>query len=550
MSIKIPTAWTTGSTEIFDTGTWRSALPIFDRRYSPCRNACPIGNEISTWIQHLKKKAFKDAWLAIIRNNPFPAVTGRICHHPCEASCNRDLYDETISICDLERYIGDLAIDNGWDFPLPQKKKNKKTVIVGGGPSGLSAAYHLNQQGFDVTIIEQQNELGGLLRYGIPDYRLPKSVLSREIKRLLDLGIQTRLNTAIRSCEELEDLYHEFDAVYMATGAQKRKRLPQLDYEKSWVIEGAEFLAQSKNGEIPSAGENVVVIGGGSAAFDVARTAVRHGRTVHILSLESINELPAQPEEVKEAREEGIQFIDSAMIVSVELTAAKGLKVNCINAGFEKGPSPGQIISNPIPGTEFVIETDTIIPAIGQDLDASIMGNIDTDCSLIKIGENFQTSREAFFAGGDAVSYDRYVSNAIGDGKKAALSIADAFDPDKSKTDSKLEEEVSFDQINTYYYPKAPNIKEDLVTPAERQKSFVEVRKGITEDQSLLEAERCFSCGNCILCNNCYYYCPDMAVKKDESDATYSVRVQYCKGCGLCVNECPTGSIILREEIR
>lgn len=550
MSKQIPTIWTTGTTEIFDTGTWRSALPVFSRGLSPCSKACPVNSDISTWIQHIKNKAFKDAWLTLIKNNPFPSVTGRICHHPCQGSCNRGEYDEAISICDLERYIGDMALEKGWKLPPPKKEHDKKIAVIGGGPSGLSVAYFLRQLGFQVTIFEQHSELGGLLCFGIPSYRLPKFVLSEEIKRLLNLGIKTSLNTSISSYEEIEKLCTQYDAVYLAIGAQKDKKVSQLDYNKKWVIEGSDYLSGSKNGKIPSTGENFVVIGGGSAAVDVARTARRQGKNVCIMSLEKQEELPAQASEVTEAMEEGIRLIDGSMIISADSTEKNHLTLNCVKVDFKRGPKPGQIISIPIPETDFVVDADTIISAIGQDLDISILGEIKTDGLLIKINDLFQTSRKALFAGGDAVSYDRFVSNAIGTSRKTALSIIRLLDLEMQKADNEIKEPVSFDQINTYYHSQASCIQKALIPLTERQNSFDDVYSGITENQALYEAERCFSCGNCIKCNNCYYYCPDMAVDRGGSEADYSVRIQYCKGCGLCVNECPTGSIILIEEIR
>ena len=285
--------WTTQSTDVVKTGSWRVALPAYVKPPAPCHNACPVDGNVAVWIQSVRYQEYEEAWTILTDNNPLPAVTGRICHRPCENSCNRGQLDEPIAIRCLERFVGDMALENRWSFPEPDISRTESIAIVGGGPAGLAAAFHLRRMGYAITLFEAQPQLGGVLRYGIPPYRLPKDILDAEIQRLLDLGIEARTSTAISSHADFENLRSEFAAVFIATGAGVPKRLPQLDYSKSWVIESATYLEQSNLGEQLQSGERVVVIGGGSAAMDVARTARRHGKKLTVLCLESEPQMPA-----------------------------------------------------------------------------------------------------------------------------------------------------------------------------------------------------------------------------------------------------------------
>lgn len=544
---EIPTAWTTGWTDIFNTGTWRSAFPYHYSRPSPCHNACPISGEIATWVQQVKNKKYYDAWLTLVDNNPLPAVTGSICHHPCEQSCNRKEYDGALAINTMERFVGLLALEENWSLPKSDKITNRKVAVVGGGPAGLSAAYQLRRMGYKVTIFESRPQLGGLLRYGIPAYRLPKDILDQEIDRLLQTGIEVQTGTAVTK-EELKQLKDKYDAVFIATGAQNSKKLPQFNNEP-WLFDGLEFLEKVSKGEAPELGERVVVIGGGSAAMDVTRTAIRLGKKVYTIALETKDIMPAQKEELEEALEEGMYLYDGAMVESVTASKEKGIRLNCIKVLLDQNVPPGVIKPIPQPGTNFSIEADNVIPSIGQDADLSVLeGIVETNGSLIKVDQNLATSEEKFFAGGDLARQDRFVSAAIGDGKLAARSIASAFGDLKVES-KKAEEEVAFKDINTFYFPIASRIEEPILDVSERIQNFKEVRVRPSETEILSEAERCFSCGNCIECDNCFYFCPDMAVKRDPSrEEKYYVLEQYCKGCGLCVEECPRGAVTLKEE--
>jgi len=538
--------WTTESTAVIKTGGWRLALPAYVNLPAPCHKACPVDGNIAAWIQFIKDEAFHDAWLALTDNNPFPAVTGRICHRPCEDSCNRGQLDEPVAIRCLERFVCDMALDTGWSFPETTVSKTQEVAIVGGGPAGLAAAFHLRRMGYAVTLIEAQKKLGGVLRYGIPQYRLPRDILDAEIQRILDLGIEVRTDTRINSQSDFSNLRSEFAAVFIATGATVPKRLPQLDYSQPWVIESAKYLEQSNSGIRPECGERVVVIGGGSAAMDVARTARRHGQEVVVLCLEAGDAMPAQVDEIIEAKDEDISIIDGAMLESVTVLKGEGLELSCIKVRFEAGAERGEFRTTRIPGTEFTVSADTIVPAIGQDPEVTELQNmLDVEAGLVCVDEQLATSLPGVFAGGDLVTMQRFVTVAFGFGKQAALEINRHLHAEASAADIQPGPTVPIDVINTHYQSRAIRAKPQLTSSVERQLNFDEVELALAGDESLVESQRCFSCGKCTHCDNCYYYCPDMAIKRENGG--YSVDDDYCKGCGLCVRECPTGAIVMEQ---
>jgi NADPH-dependent glutamate synthase beta subunit-like oxidoreductase len=546
----VPPIWTTGTTEVFKTGTWRSALPRHIQAPAPCHAACPVNGDIAEWIGRARAHDFRGAWEILTRHNPFPAVAGRICHHPCEAACNRAGFDAPLAICRLERYVGDRALAEGWQFGAVGQTRKERIAIVGGGPSGLAAAFHLRRRGFPVTLFESTAQLGGLLRYGIPPYRLPRAVLDGEIARILALGIDVRCGESIETPGEIERLRSRFDAVYLAIGARCQKRLPQIDYASGSVIDGAAYLAQANAGLRPTLGKRVVVIGGGSAAVDVARSARRAGHDVTILALESRAQMPAQPEEVVEALEEGIALVDGAMVARAVDRGSAGLALDCVRVRFDPGRERGQFTVTPIADSEFTVNADAIVPSIGQDADvAALQGLLATDGALLKVDQSQATSVERVYAGGDAASKARFVTEAIGMGKRAAREIDRVLRGESGRAvQEDTESVVALEAINTFYHPTQARVREQRLAAPERLASGDEVQIGFGLEQALAEAERCFSCGTCIHCDNCVYYCPDLAVKRGQDG--YVVLTDYCKGCGICVRECPTGSMKMIEEGR
>jgi NADPH-dependent glutamate synthase beta subunit-like oxidoreductase/ferredoxin len=551
----VPSIWTTGSTEVFKTGTWRAALPQHIHAPSPCHAACPVNGDIAQWIGRARARDFHGAWTILTRHNPFPAVAGRICHHPCEAACNRAGFDGSLAICRLERYVGDLALAEGWAFAPVEVPRKERIAVVGGGPSGLSAAFHLRRNGYAVTLFESRHELGGLMRYGIPSYRLSRSVLDGEIARIVALGIDVRCGESMETPESFLQLRRDFDAVYLAVGARCQKRLPRLDYTKSWVMDGADYLAQANAGAPPSLGKRIVVIGGGSAALDVARSARRAGHDVTILALESAAQMPAQHEEIAEALEEGITLVDGAMLTEAVEAGSAGLALQCVRVRFEAGQRRGEFTVTPVDGGEFSLEADAIIASIGQDPDLAPMeAALEADGALLKVDQRQATSLERVYAGGDVSSMARFVTEAIGMGERAAREIDRVLRQGAdgaavgATADTESEPIVPLEAINTFYFPKQSRAVEQRLDAAQRLAGDAEVQIGFDLERALGETERCFSCGTCIQCDNCVHYCPDLAVKREAGG--YVVLTDYCKGCGICVKECPTGSMKMVEESR
>jgi len=554
MNGPVPPIWTTGNTEVFKTGSWRAALPRHIRAPSPCHAACPVSGDIAEWIGLARARDFRGAWKVLTRHNPFPAIAGRICHHPCEAACNRAGFDESLAICKLERFVGDTALAEGWAFERPAKERGERVAVVGGGPSGLSAAYQLRRRGYRVTLFESQPALGGLMRYGIPPYRLARSVLDGEIARIVALGVEVRCGEPLASSADLEGLRGEFDALYLATGARRQKRLPQLDYAQPWVMDGAEYLARASVGEAPALGRRIVVIGGGSAAFDAARSARRAGHEVTVVALEGVAELPAQREEINEALEEGVVLVAGSMLTAVSPLPSPesgggegGVRLDLVRVRFEAGARRGQFTVTPRPDSEFALIADAIVPSIGQDPDLAPLGGLAADGGLLKVDARQSTSAERVYAGGDLASMERFVTEAVGMGQRAAAAIDGALRGESGEPGD-AEPAVKLGSIATAYYARQARAAEARLGADERVRSDVEVQLGLELEQALAESERCFSCGTCVFCDNCVNYCPDLAVKRGADG--YVVLTDYCKGCGLCVKECPTGSMKMVEEAR
>jgi NADPH-dependent glutamate synthase beta subunit-like oxidoreductase len=541
------TAWTTGSTEVFKTGTWRAQLPHYATTPSPCLQACPVNGEIARWIGLAHQRDFRAAWDVLSINNPFPAVAGRICHHPCETACNRGAYDEPLAICKLERAVGDMALAQGWRYEPPREERGGHVAVVGGGPSGLSAAYQLRRRGWRVTIHEPQDELGGLMRYGIPGYRLSRHVLDGEIARILALGVDVK-RRRIGSLQDFGELRATHDAVYLAIGAGRPKRLPQLPASAPWLMDGAEYLARSNAGSPPPLGRRVLVIGGGSAALDAARSARRAGHEVTILALESRAQMPAQREEIAEALEEGITLADGAMLESVQPANGSGVLIQCQRVRFEPGAARGQFSVTPIEGARFTIAAHAVLTSIGQDPElAAFAAAVPIERGLLAVDAAQQTGAGKVWAGGDAASMARFVTEAIGMGKRAAIAIDSALRGVATQPAAAVPG-VAIDAIALHHHPKSARAPERVRPAVERLSSALEVQLGLDVEEALAEAARCFSCGTCTQCDNCFQYCPDLAIRR--VDGGYEVLTDYCKGCGLCVTECPTGAIAMQEEAK
>jgi NADPH-dependent glutamate synthase beta subunit-like oxidoreductase len=383
-------------------------------------------------------------------------------------------------------------------------------------------------------------------------------VLDGEIARIVALGIDVHCGESMATAEDFGRLHTGFDAVYLAIGARCQKRLPRLDYTRPWVMDGADYLARANAGTPPDLGPRVVVIGGGSAAIDAARSARRAGHEVTIVALESVAQMPAQREEIAEALEEGIRLVDGAMLTEAIDNASAGVALRCVRVQFTAGAQRGPFTVTAVAGSEFSLAADAIVPSIGQDPDlAPLAAALDADGALLKADPRQATSLERVYAGGDVASMARFVTEAIGMGKRAARAIdhelrgsAHAGNGGSAGAGAELDAEpvVGFAAINTFYYPGQARAAEQRLPAAERLASDAEVQIGFDLEHALAETGRCFSCGTCIQCDNCVHYCPDLAVKREAGG--YVVLTDYCKGCGICVKECPTGSMRMVEEER
>ncbi|MBE0599762.1 MAG: FAD-dependent oxidoreductase [Burkholderiaceae bacterium] len=405
------------------------------------------------------------------------------------------------------------------------------------------------------------------MRHGIPAYRLARPVLDAEIERILAMGVEARLGSALDSAESLAELRAKFDIVYLAMGARQQKRLPQLDYSRAWVMDGAVYLAASNAGAPPQLGRKLIVIGGGSAAIDAARSARRAGHDVTLMSLETADQMPAQHEEVAEALEEGIELCAGAMITAAA-EDGDAVSFSCVRVDFRPGAVRGEFTVEPVAGSEFTLRADGVIPSIGQDPDlAPLTDQIDADGRLVKVDATQATSAEGVYAGGDVASMARFVTEAIGMGKRAAKEIdrvLRAADPETVRETAAAagsgqvaaelaeagEAVVGLKQISTFYYPQQERAAEQRLGVEERLRSDAEVQIGFDLEQALAETERCFSCGTCVYCDNCFYYCPDLAIRRLPERGGYEVLTDFCKGCGVCVGECPTGSMKMVEDAR
>jgi NADPH-dependent glutamate synthase beta subunit-like oxidoreductase len=535
-----------GSSLANKTGTWRTERAVYVDRLPPCNHACPAGENVQQWLYEAEEggEGYGRAWRQIMEDNPFPAIMGRVCYHPCETSCNRGQLDEAVGINSVERFLGDQAIERGWTVDVTAPPSGKSVLVVGAGPSGLSAAYHLIRLGHAVTIHEAGPMAGGMMRFGIPKYRLPRDVLDAEVRRILDMGVKLELNTKVTNIEQSQR-EGGFDAAFLAVGAHISKRAYIPAGESAHILDALSVLRGMEGEERPQLGRRVVVYGGGNTAMDVARTAKRLGAEEAIVVYRRTRErMPAHDFEVEEAEDEGVMMRWLSTIKEAGDGKLLIEKMELDETGF---PQPT--------GELEELEADSVVLALGQDTDLSLLdgvAGIEVEDGVVKVGPNMTTGHEGIFAGGDMVPDERTVTVAIGHGKRAARNI-DGWLRGEPYEPPPKHELATFDMLNTWYYSDAPRTVQGQLDPIRRQGTFDEVVRGLDERNALFEARRCLSCGNCFSCDNCYGVCPDNAVVKlAEHDAAnvngYAVDLDYCKGCGICVSECPSGAIRMEPE--
>ena len=528
-----------GSSLANHTGSWRTSKPVYTNFLPPCNAACPAGEDIQAWLFHAETGDYEKAWQSLVENNPIPAIMGRVCYHPCERACNRQFMDAPVGINSVERFLGDEALRLGWSFEKPDSASGKRVLVIGSGPAGLSAAYQLARMGHKVEIHEAGSMAGGMLRFGIPKYRLPRNVLDAEIKRILDLGVILKLNTKVTNIPEAMKS-GKFDAVFMAVGAHigKHTEIPATDANN--VLNAVSVLESMESEEQPMLGKRVVVYGGGNTAIDVARTAKRMGAEESVIVYRRTRErMPAAASEVEEALEEDIKI---KWLSTIKQGGENEITVEKMELDEKGFPQPT--------GETETLKADSVVLALGQDSDLSLLeglSDIKIDDGVVQVGSDMMTGHSGVFAGGDMVPGKRTVAVAIGHGKKASRYI-NGWLRGKAYTPRPKNEIAEFDNINPWYYTDAPRTARPMIDMPRRQSTFDEVQGGLDETTALFESRRCLSCGNCFECDNCYSVCPDNAVIKLGHGRRFSINLDYCKGCGLCAEECPCGAIKMTPE--
>ncbi len=522
------------------TGPARERRPVYVDLLPPCNHACPAGENIQAWLAHARVGRYREAWHTLIKDNPLPAVHGRVCYHPCESNCNRQRVDSAVSVHAVERFLGDQAAKEGWQLPIEAPPSGKRVLVVGAGPSGLSAAYHLARLGHTVEIRDAGPLPGGMMHFGIPTYRLPREDLMKEVRQIEAMGVQIVLN------HKVEDLLAEkedgrFDAVLVAIGAHISKHVDIPARDAARVLDAVSFLRGVSTGERPRLGRRVVIYGGGNTAMDAARTARRLGaeETLIIYHRDRAH-MPAHTFEAEEALEEGVKI---KWLTSIKEIAGPSLTVELMELDPNGRPQPT--------GQFETLEADAVVLALGQQTDSTFLRKItgidfQSDGTVV-VAPNMMTGHPGIFAGGDMVPSNRTVTAAVGHGKKAARHIDGWL---RSQDDQPLPKHpiVSFEMLHLPIYSDAERREQVRLPAATRAADFAEVMAGLSEREACYEAQRCLSCGNCFECDQCYAACPEQAIKKLGPGRRYRYLYDRCTGCAVCFETCPCHAIEMIPE--
>ena len=521
------------------TGPIRTQRPVYVDLLPPCNHACPAGENIQAWLALAQDKKFEEAWQVIMQDNPMPAIMGRVCYHPCEDGCNRTAIDSPVSIHAIERFLGDEAIHKNWKVTFEKKPDGKRVLIIGAGPSGLSAAYHLTRMGHSVEIHEAGPIAGGMMHFGIPAYRLPRHILDHEIQRITAMGVKIVLN------HKVEDVLSEkktggFDAVFIAVGAHLSKKIDIPSNDAVKIFDAITFLKQVEQGKKPKIGRRVAIYGGGNTAMDVARTAKRMGASEAMVIYRRDKEhMSAHEFEAEEALEEGVKIN--------WLRTIKTMDENTFTVEIMK-----LVDGKPIPTGQFEkLEADTLILAVGQDTDTTFLKSIKgiefkQDGTVI-VNSEMMTGYQGIFAGGDMIPSERSVTVAIGHGKKAARNI-DAFLRRTPYLKAPKHPIVGPEKLHLWYKTNAPQKEQTSLDTQKRMEGFDEIKAGLSEEEVLFESQRCLSCGNCFECDGCYAACPEEAIIKLGPGKRYEYNFDRCTGCAICYEQCPCHAIEMIPE--
>jgi 2-oxoacid:acceptor oxidoreductase delta subunit (pyruvate/2-ketoisovalerate family) len=565
------------------TGSWRFIKPVYEDKIPACQNACPAGNDIEGWIKLLGQNKYEEAYWHLKREEPFPAVLGRVCFKFCESACNRSELDESVGIRELERFIGD-RVSAAVPHPHLPADNGKSLAIVGSGPAGMAAAYFARLLGFGVTIFEKSDRLGGMLATGIPEYRLPRHLVAAEFQGLAAMGVDLQPGFEIGKDATLDDLSKTFDYIFFCGGAQRSVSLELgSDVKSPWVMSGLALLKKAARGEAVTLGPRVVVIGGGNTAIDAARTAVRLGSAVTVLYRRSEEEMPAHPEEVREAREEGVVFRFLAAPEEIVIDS-KGNIVRLVCCEMKLGPADESGRRRPArkKNAVFDVGADTVLTAIGEKPDLSCLDRrVDPQAAFVDVDANlrFHTAVESgakIYAGGDAIDIPRTVIHAVASGKRAAI----AMDCDRKGLDTievmqkitvgnggavSFAKYMGWPALNPVprddaavvdagmivydYFTRTARVESKIRQAHERKFSFEPYVKTLSAHEVQNEASRCMHCGRCTQCDNCLIFCPDVSIlDRTRQTFGYAVDYDYCKGCGICAAECPRSAMTMIGE--